>query len=70
VCDGNQTVAKVLDRLANDLPQFEEEARSYVSRRILSGAHSAGFLDIYRPLEVSPHSSAERAKLEINGRDN
>jgi hypothetical protein len=48
-CDGSQTVAKVLDRLADDLPQLEEEARSYVSRRLLSGAHAAGFVDIYRP---------------------
>jgi radical SAM superfamily enzyme YgiQ (UPF0313 family) len=63
VCDGNQTVAKVLDRLADDLPQLEEEARSYVSRRLLSGAHAAGFVDIYRPLEVSPQTSAGMAKL-------
>jgi radical SAM superfamily enzyme YgiQ (UPF0313 family) len=47
-CDGSQTVARVLNRLADDLPQLEEEARSYVSRRLLIGAHAAGFVEIYR----------------------
>jgi hypothetical protein len=58
VCDGSETVAKVLDRLADGLPQLEEEARGYISRRLLSGAHAAGFVEIYRNLESSPHSSA------------
>lgn len=48
VCDGSQTVAKVIDTLAGKLPQLEEDTRIYISRSLLSGAHSAGFVDIYR----------------------
>jgi len=48
MCDGSHTVAKVIDTLAGDLPQLEEDMRSYISRRLLSGAHAAGFVDIYR----------------------
>jgi hypothetical protein len=48
VCDGTHTVAKVIDTLAGNLPQLEEDTKSYVSRRLLSGAHAAGFVDIYR----------------------
>ena len=53
VCDGSLTVAKVIDTLAGDLPQLEEDTRRYISRRLLSGAHAAGFVDIYRdPLRL------------------
>jgi hypothetical protein len=48
LCDGRRTVAKVLDTLADDLPQLESTTRSYVSERLLNGAHAAGFVDIYR----------------------
>ena len=52
VCDGRHTVAKVLNTLAGDLPQLESMTRSYVSERLLNGAHAAGFVDIYRPYGV------------------
>jgi radical SAM superfamily enzyme YgiQ (UPF0313 family) len=53
VCDGRHTVAKVLDTLAGDLPQLETGMRSYVSERLLNGAHAAGFVDIYRLRGIS-----------------
>jgi hypothetical protein len=53
VCDGRHTVAKVLDTLAGDLPQLETGMRSYVSEKLLNGAHAAGFVDIYRLRGIS-----------------
>ena len=48
VCDGSLTVAKVIDTLAGDLSPLEEGARSYISQKLLTGAHEAGFVEIYR----------------------
>jgi len=56
LCDGQRSVAEILDRLAYELPEVEEEARSYVFGRLLTGAHAAGFVSVHRPtpLEMVP----------------
>jgi hypothetical protein len=54
VCDGSQTVAEVLNKFAAQLPQLDEEVRSEVSRRLLTGAQAAGFVEIYRATRDTP----------------
>ena len=57
-CDGSRTVARVLDRLADDLPQLDDEAKRYVSGRLLIGAQTAGFVGIYRQTATPPNLSS------------
>jgi len=59
LCDGQKSVAQILDRLTHKLPEVDEAARGYVFGRLLTGAHTGGFVDVHRPapLEMISHSS-------------
>jgi radical SAM superfamily enzyme YgiQ (UPF0313 family) len=53
MCDGSRSVGGVFNRLSYKLLQLDEEARSYVARRLLAGAHAGGFVEIYRTSDSS-----------------
>lgn len=47
-CDGTRTIEEVVTQLSFDLPQVNEEVRSYAFFKLLQEAHARGFVAIYR----------------------
>jgi radical SAM superfamily enzyme YgiQ (UPF0313 family) len=53
VCDGSRTVGEVLTTLAENFPELDEGAKSYVSASLLTGTQAAGFVDVSRAVRVA-----------------
>lgn len=66
-CDGRRSVAEILEQMARDLPEVEEEQRSYVFGSLLMGAHAGGYVEVRRPapLALPPRDHRAYAAPEL-----
>lgn len=47
--DGRRNIAEVVEQLGRDITELQESVRDYAFVRLLAGAHTEGFIEIYRP---------------------
>jgi radical SAM superfamily enzyme YgiQ (UPF0313 family) len=66
-CDGTRTIEEVMTQLSFDLPEVNEEVRSYAFFKLLQEAHARGFVAIYRANRTeSEDTSPKSIELEFN----
>jgi radical SAM superfamily enzyme YgiQ (UPF0313 family) len=47
-CDGRRTIEEVVEQLGFDIPEVKEDVRSYAFIKLLQGAQTQGYVNIYR----------------------
>jgi len=57
-CDGRRDVSEVLRKTSGELPQVAKPLRAYVAFKLLEGAHSQGYLQVYRETTAPSARSA------------
>ena len=59
-CDGRRTIEKVVEQLAFDIPELKDDVRNYVLIKLLQGAQTQKFIDVYRTESARPQLGNHR----------
>jgi hypothetical protein len=56
LCDGQQTVAQIMDRLTDEIRVTPQSAQTHVYEALLEKARSQGLIAVYRTTSIAEES--------------